>query len=201
LRREIQDAMVEPLTTVAMKSVDDIPAVCLEDDLIAIFRLTSREIRLWRKFPEFIPFPPLPTLDRQIRVSGCVVAWFLAQDSGEYYRTFKSPLEELTKSKRGRSRLPWWKFAPPHAERYWARLLEGEKATLGVNAITAILRTSPSAIRRAVKVPDFPMPPANLHPLRWTEGQLERLLWAPQDHSEHLQRTRRMPLHSSQRRR
>ena len=30
-----------------------------------------------------------------IRVSGCVVAWFLAQDSSEYYRSFKSPLEEL----------------------------------------------------------------------------------------------------------
>jgi hypothetical protein len=48
--------------------------VCVEDDIIAIFRLTSREMRLWRKFPEFIPFPPLPMLDRQIRVSGCVVA-------------------------------------------------------------------------------------------------------------------------------
>ena len=52
--------MVEPVTAGVVKSVDEIPAVCVEDDLIAIFRLTSREMRLWRKFPEFIPFPPLP---------------------------------------------------------------------------------------------------------------------------------------------
>ena len=89
--------MVESVNGRIVKSVDEIPAVCLEEDLIAIFRLTSREMSLWRKFPEFIPFPPLPMLDRQIRVSGCVVAWFLAQHSSEYYRSFKSPLEELTK--------------------------------------------------------------------------------------------------------
>ena len=35
------------------------------------------------------------------------------------------------------------------------------------------------------------MPPANPRPLRWTEGQIERLLWAPQDHSEHLQKMQR----------
>jgi hypothetical protein len=34
------------------------------------------------------------------------------------------------------------------------------------------------------------MPPANPRPLRWTEGQIERLLWAPQDH-EHFQKTQR----------
>ena len=183
--------MVEPVTTPVVKSVDEIPVVCLENDLIVIFRLTSREIRLWRKFLEFIPFPPLPMLDRQIRVSGYVVAWFLAQDSGEYYRTFKSPLEELTKGKRGRSRPPWWKFAPPHAERYWARPIDGEKATLGVNQVAAILRTNSSAIRRAIKAPDFPMPAARLGPLGWTDGQIERLLWAPQDHNDHLQQGRR----------
>ena len=183
--------MVEPVNGRIVKSVDEIPAVCLEEDLIAIFRLTSREMRLWRKFPEFIPFPPLPMLDRQIRVSGCVVAWFLAQDSGEYYRSFKSPLEELTKGKRGRSRPPWWKFAPPHGERYRVTPLEGEKPALGVDKVAAILRTTPSALRRAIREPDFPMPPANPRPLRWTEGQIERLLWAPQDHNEHLQRTQR----------
>src|SRR5678816_1907519 len=70
----LQNAMAEPVNGRIVKSVDEIPAVCLEEDLIAIFRLTSREMRQWRKFPEFIPFPPLPMLDRQIRVSGCVVA-------------------------------------------------------------------------------------------------------------------------------
>jgi hypothetical protein len=84
--------MVEPVTAGVVRSVDEIPTLCVEDDLIAIFRLTSREMRLWRKFPEFIPFPPLPMLDRQIRVSGCVVAWFLAQESAEYCRAFKAPL-------------------------------------------------------------------------------------------------------------
>ncbi len=85
--------MVEPVNRRIVRSVDEIPLVCLEEDLIAIFRLTNRETRLWRKFPEFIPFPPLPMLDRQVRVSGCVVAWFLAQDPGEYHRAFKAPLE------------------------------------------------------------------------------------------------------------
>ena len=66
--------MVEPINGRIVKSVDEIPMVCLEEDLIVIFRLTGREMRLWRRFPEFIPFPPLPMLDRQIRVSGCVVA-------------------------------------------------------------------------------------------------------------------------------
>src|SRR5262245_28662532 len=190
LRGALQDAMVEPVNGRIVKSVDEIPMVCLEEDLIAIFRLTSREMRFWRKFPESIPFPPLPMLDRQIRVSGCVVAWFIAQESGEYYREFKAPLEELTKSKRGRSRPPWWKFGPPYAERYWATPLEGEKPTLNVNEVAAILRASPSAIRRAIKEPDFPMPPVSSGPLRWTQGQVERLLWAPQDHSEHQQRLR-----------
>ena len=180
--------MVEPVTAGVVKSVDEIPAVCLEDDLIAIFRLTSRDMRLWRKFPECIPFPPLPMMDRQIRVSGCVVAWFLAQVSSEYYRSFKSPLEELAKGKRGRNRPPWWKFAPPHGEHYRVTLLEGEQPVLGVAKVAAILRTTPSALRRAIREPDFPMPPANARPLRWTEGQIERLLWAPQDHAEHFQK-------------
>lgn len=35
------------------------------------------------------------------------------------------------------------------------------------------------------------MSPAAPRPLRWTEGQIERLLWAPQDHKEHEQKTRR----------
>ena len=179
-----------------VKSVDEIPAVCLEEDLIAIFRLTSREMRLWRKFPEFIPFPPLPMLDRQLRVSGCVVAWFLARESGEYYREFKAPLEELTRGKRGRSRPPWWKFAPPHGERYRITPFEGEKPALGVDKVAGILRTTTSALRRAIREPDFAMPPATPRPLRWTEGQIERLLWAPQDHAEHLQSTPRRSLKS-----
>lgn len=183
--------MVESVTTSVVKSVDEIPVVCLEDDLIAIFRLTSGQIRFWRKFPEFIPFPPLPMLDRQIRVSGCVVAWFLAQESNEYYRTFKSPLEELTRGKRGRNRPPWWQFAPPHGQRYRVTPLEGEKPTLGVDSVAALLRTTPSALRRAAKESDFPMLPASSRPLRWTEGQIERLLWAPQDHSEHLENVQR----------
>ena len=183
--------MVGPVTDRVVKSVDDIPAVCLEEDLIAIFRLTSREMRLWRTFPEFVPFPPLPRLDRQIRVSGCVVAWFLEQNSSEYYRSFKSPLEELTKGTRGRSRPPWWKFAPPHGERYRVTPREGEKPTLGVDKVAEILRTTPSALRRAIREPDFPMPPVTPRPLRWTEGQIERLLWAPQDHNEHVQNTQR----------
>jgi len=166
-----------------VKSVDEIPAVCLEEDLIAIFRLSGRELRLWRKWPEFIPFPPLPMVDRQIRVSGCVVAWFLAQESGDYHRSFKTPLEELAKGRRGRTRPPWWKFAPPHAERYWAMPSDGEKPALSVDAVAALLRTTPSALRRAIKDPDWPMPPAPPRPLRWTEGQIERLLWAPQDHN------------------
>jgi len=185
--------MVESVNDRIVKSVDEIPAVCLEEDLIAIFRLTSRDMRLWRKFPEFIPFPPLPMLDRQLRVSGCVVAWFLAQEPGEYYRVFKAPLEELTKGKRGRSRQPWWKFAPPHGERYRIMPFEGEKPALGVDKVAATLRTTQSALRRAIREPDFAMPPANPRPLRWTEGQIERLLWAPQDHAERLQSTRRNP--------
>jgi hypothetical protein len=191
LRSSVQDAVVESVSARVVKSVDEIPAVCLEDDLMAIFRLTSREMRLWRRFPEFIPFPPLPMLDRHVRVSGCVVAWFLAQDSNLYFQNFKSPLEELAKGRRGRSRPPWWKFAPPHGERYRVTELEGEKPTLGVDKVAAILRTTPSALRRAVREPDFPMPPVNTRPLRWTEGQIERLLWAPQDHTEYLQKAKR----------
>ena len=59
--------------------------------------------------------------------------------------------------------------------------IEGEKPTIGVAELARIHRTNSSAIRRAVKVPDFPMPPATHPPLRWTAGQVERLLWAPQD--------------------
>src|ERR1051326_5129669 len=77
-------SMVESVTPATVTSIDEIPAVCLEDDLIRIFRLPRSQMRVWRKFPDFIPFPPLPLLDRQIRVSGCVVAWFLAQEAGEY---------------------------------------------------------------------------------------------------------------------
>ena len=160
---------------------------------MAIFRLSRSDVRFWRKFPDSLPFPPLPMIDRQIRVSGCVVAWFLAQDGREYHRTFKSPLEDLTKGTR-RNRPPWWKFAPPHAERYWARPTEGEKATVGVNELAKILRTNASAIRRATTLAAFPMPPASPRPLRWTAGQIERLLWAPQDHSEHQDKMRRSGL-------
>lgn len=178
------------MTGALIKSVDDIPQVCLEDDLINIFRLSRRDVALWRKYPDFLPFPPLPMLDRHLRVSGFVVAWFLAQESGDYYRRFMEPLRERVKGMRGRTRPPWWMFAPPHEERYWARPLEGEVAVLGVDAVAAILKAPASALRRAIKAPGFPMPTATARPLRWTEGQVERLLWAPQDHEEHLQRVR-----------
>jgi hypothetical protein len=183
--------VVEPVTPALVKSVDEIPMVCLEDDLVAIFRLSRGDVRFWRKFPDCLPFPPLPMLDRQIRVSGCVVAWFLAQDAREYYRTFKSPLEDQTKGMR-RNRPPWWKFAPPHAERFWARPIDGEKATMDVKDLAKSLRTNPDAIRRVVKLSGFPMPPASARPLRWTQGQIERLLWAPQDHNEHQHVMRRL---------
>jgi hypothetical protein len=177
------------------KCVDDIPAVCLEDDLINVFRLSRSDMRMWRKYPDFLPFPPLPMLDRQIRVSGLVVAWFLAQEASDYYRRFRSPLDEKVKGLR-RNRPPWWKFAPPHAAPYWARPLEGETASLGVSELAATLRTNTSAIRRVIRLPDFPMPPATEKPLRWTAGQLERLLWAPQDHDEHQERLRQSAVRS-----
>jgi hypothetical protein len=181
--------MVEPVGVIVKSKRDS--SCSARGRLIAIFRLTSREMRLWRKFPSSLLHPP--DADRQLRVSGCVVAWFLAQESGEYYRAFKAPLEELTDGKRGRSRLPWWTFAPPHGERYRITPLAGEKPALGVDNVAGILRTTPSALRRAIREPDFAMPPANPRPLRWTEGQIERLLWAPQDHTEHLQRMRKNP--------
>src|SRR5687768_1108252 len=106
LCRALQNAVVESMTSALVKSVDDIPAVCLEDDLLNIFRLSRSDMRFWRRMPDLLPFPPLPPLDRQIRVSGCVVAWFLAQEAREYYRSFRSPLEELTKGTR-RNRPPW----------------------------------------------------------------------------------------------
>lgn len=182
--------MVEPMKASAVRSVDDIPAVCLEDDLVAIFRVSQSDVRFWRKHPDFLPFPPLPFVDNHIRVSGCVVAWFLAQEAREYYRNFLSPLQEQTRKGRWRNRPPWWSLAPPHAEQYWATAIEGEKLKHSVNEVAAILRTTPSAVRRAVKTPGFPMPPASQRPIRWTEGQIERLLWAPQDHQEHVGRSR-----------
>lgn len=74
-----------------------------------------------------------------------------------------------------------------------SRPLRVEKPVLGVDKVAEILRTTPSALRRAIKEPDFAMPPATPRPLRWTEGQIERLLWAPWDHTEHEQRQRKSP--------
>ena len=102
----------------------------------------------------------------------------------------RSILTSSTRGKRGR-RPPWWKFAPPHGERYRVTPGEGEKPMLSVDQVAAILRTTPQALRRAIRTPDFPMPPASARPLRWTEGQIERLLWAPQDHNEHFQKMQR----------
>lgn len=42
-RCALQDEVVEPVNARMVKSVDEIPAVCLEEDLIAIFRLSGRE--------------------------------------------------------------------------------------------------------------------------------------------------------------
>jgi hypothetical protein len=63
--------------------------------------------------------------------------------------------------------------------------IEGEKATIGVDELAKILRTNAAANRRPIRMPDFPMPPANPRPLRWTAGQIERFLSEPQDHNEH----------------
>lgn len=171
------------------KSVDEIPAVCLEADLASIFRLPLSHVKMWRRVPDLLPFPPLPWLDRQLRVSGCVVAWFLAQEDGEYYRTFTGPLKKQAGTNR-RTPLPWWRLTAPHEPRFWARPLEGERPTLSLKAVAQTLRVSPSCLRRAVRDPEFPMPPAVARPLRWTQRQMDRLLWAPPDHEEHLRRAR-----------
>jgi hypothetical protein len=147
------------VTRAVVRSVDEIPAVCLEEDLVNIFRLSRSDVRFWRKYPEFIPFPPLPFLDKQIRVSGCVVAWFLAQELREYYRSFQEPLRAQTKGMRSKTRPPWWKFAPPHAKRSWATPLEGEKPTVKLDDVAKTLRTTPSVIRRVIRAADCPMPP------------------------------------------
>jgi len=64
-------------------------------------------------------------------------------------RNPESPLRDQTKGMRSKTRPPWWKFAPPHAERYWATPLEDEKPTVKVDDVAATLRTTPSAIRPA----------------------------------------------------
>ena len=170
VRGSFQGTVVVAMTQTPPTSVDQIPAVCLEDDLANIFRLPLRHVKLWRRMPEFIPFPPLPSLDRQLRVSGCVVAWFLAQEAGEYYRTFKEPLEKLAAVNR-RRRIPWWRFTAPHKQGSWALPLEGERPTLSVKDVAQTLRVGPSSFRRAANDPEFPMPPASRRPLRWTPGQ------------------------------
>lgn len=172
-----------------IKSLDEIPMVCLEQDLAAIFRLSLSGIRWWRKYSDFLPFPPLPSLDRQTRVSGRVVAWFLAQDA-EYYRRFKAPLQEAARGTR-RRKVARWQFTSPHAPQFRVAALAHESATLGVADVAQVLRASEPAIRRAAENPEFPMPPASARPLRWTDGQLERLLWAPSDHEEFAARNRR----------
>ncbi len=169
------------MTRPTITSLDEIPTVCLEADLAAIFRLSKADVRFWRRFPESLPFPPLPWLDRQLRVSGCVVAWFLAQEAREYHRSFYEPLRERGDVNR-RKRIPWWRFTAPHDPRFWAKPFDNEQPTVSVAGLAEILRASPGAIRRAVVGPEFPMPPALARPMRWTEGQVERLLWAPPDH-------------------
>ena len=163
--------------------MDEIPAVCLEADLAWIFRLPLSHVRFWRTMPDLLPFPPLPWLDRKLRVSGCVVAWFLAQDGRSYYRSYREPLEKLAAPSR-RKRVPWWRFAAPHDPRFWARPLEGERPTLSVTEVARLLRASPSSVRSAAKDAEFPMPPAVDRPLKWTQGQVDRLLWAPSNHED-----------------
>lgn len=178
------------MTQAPPTSVDEIPAVCLEADLAWIFRLPLSHVKLWRRMPNLLPFPPLPWLDRQLRVSGCVVAWFLAQDARNYHQTFMEPLEKLAAAS-GRKRIPWWRFTAPHEPRFWATPLDGEAPKLSLKEVAQTLRVSADCLRRATKDPEFPMPPAsNGRPLRWTPGQVERLLWAPPDHPPHLQRSK-----------
>lgn len=179
-----------PMSEAAPRSVDEIPAVCLEADIARIFRLSLTEVRAWRRMPELLPFPPLPWMDRQLRVSGCVVAWFLTQEAGEYRRQVTEPLEKLAAAGHKRKRVPWWRFTAPHDPRFWAVPLESEGPTLSLKDVAEALRTSPYSLRRAVDLPDFPMPPATRRPLRWTPGQLERLLSAPPDHKGSPRRAR-----------
>jgi hypothetical protein len=60
---------------------------------VDLLRLPLSHVKVWRRMPDLPPFPPLPWLDRQLRASGCVVAWFLAQDAWNYHQAFKEPLE------------------------------------------------------------------------------------------------------------
>lgn len=170
------------VTRIPPKSLDELPAVCLEDDLAAIFRLPVAAVKRWRTVPMLLPFPPLPEFDRHLRVSGCVVAWFLAQDSSRYRRDFMEPLERQARLNRRYGNPPWWKFTAPHERTFWARPLEGERPELSATAVAEVLRVSPGLLRRAARDIEFPMPPAVAKPLKWTKGQLERLLWAPSDH-------------------
>lgn len=171
-----------------IRTLEEVPAVCLEQDLVRIFRVAPRVLRFWRSYPEFLPVPPLPYVDRQTRISGRVVSWFLSIDPSDYQR-FRSPLENMAKVTR-RNRPPWWRFAPPHDEAFWATPVEGEEATIGLDQAAAILRVTRSALRKAARGPAFPMPAAKLRPMRWTQGQIERLLWSPADHEAHMPRPR-----------
>jgi hypothetical protein len=60
----------------------------------------------------------------------------------------------------------------------------GDKPVLDVDKVASILRAT--ALHRAIKEPDFPMPPANTRAAALGR-RTERLLWAPQDYGELLQ--------------
>ena len=156
----------DPLT-----NLDDIPRVCLLEDLARIFRVPVARLKAQYKCDD-LTFTALPTLDRLPRFSGEYVKWFLGQDSFSFRlvgetRRRKQPVKKTSTRANALTRPCATSPTAPSG---------GDDRLVDLEATAAILRMKASGLQRAARQPGFPLPPAKRRPLMWSESEISTFL-------------------------
>jgi hypothetical protein len=106
-----------------------------------------------------------------------VLMWFLLQHPPDWTTYRQQYTKQQMALRRAGQR--WYQLAPPFTSPYIAAVRPGEQVTLSIADVALMLRASETSIERALQRTDFPLPPAQSPPPRWSREQIDRFLGPP----------------------
>jgi hypothetical protein len=157
-------------------SIDDLPEVLFIEELAHVLRIPLDRFQLSQDVG-VLEWPALPALDGRRRYSRRVLLWFLLQHPPDW-ASYREQFRKQEKALR-RTGQRWYELAAPFTSPFVAAVRPGEQPALSIADVAHILRASETTMERALERADFPMPPAQSPPPRWSREQIDRFLGPP----------------------
>lgn len=163
-------------TNAPVTAIDGLPEVLFADELAHVLRIPLESFQRSQE-AGVLEWPALPVMDERRRYSRRVLLWFLLQhppDWESYRRQFTSQDRVLR-----RTGQRWYEMAAPFTSPFIAAARPGEPLEISLSELARTLRATEATLEAALGRQDFPLPPAQSPPPKWTRGQIERFLGPP----------------------